>query len=971
MATETNKSVIQVVVDSSQAGVGAGKVAAALGGISAAAVAAAAAIAGITAASIKIADAGDQYKDLETSFKNLSESAGKTASVLLNDLQRATDGAISNAELFKAANKALSLDLDGIGVNFTELSGLVKKYADATGKDAVQSIETFTTAIATGRTTTLAAQGVYVDSEKAVKDYAAAVGTSVKHLTEQEKQAAKAAAMMRALEDTVSKLSDGSRNAGDAAQALNATFANIISTFSAGFAESDNLRQAFDDLNTALKAIDWRSWGTAIADVVGDVVKMVAAVANLASELDLIINIESRTQESFNALASSIANSATSYDNAAEKAAYFAAKADEGRANIAELQSKLAGLQEDLDKTWNPFTQQGYLDKMKEVNDEIDQQEKLVSNNVQIQEALTNKMKELGVEGKKATDNIVGSPGRSGKGLRGAESAAKEAAKAASQLGKDLAYARENAKFEGLERNLARAIESGSKEGFDEARKSAELQFRKIRLQEFADKYKMTLEQATNDARIGELLEMEVNDINLQWGEDFADATASGATAFNDAIAGSIMMFADGVSQSGNDFVGILQSGVGALGSFLGSAEGAAAFGLTAEQGAGYANAAGAALQFGQSAATGNMGVGSGAVQGAAAGAAIGSVVPGVGTAIGAVAGLVVGAVTGIVTDILDNPGNLERVSRQEALAAIKERGPTGQTGYFNLGGTGGGSVMSYKNFNVDHSNPLSSQVISLTNALAGSFGASGKLGEDISGIFANVALGIQDGTRNATNFNEAMVNVLGIMDQLDITAEEAKEGLKETFLNGQLSIEEFGADIQALNLLAQENLVGTGSISDALEIMSNAVGNPRAQLKGLELLFKEMQEVGVNSVAGIGEALVDRLGPEARDVFQALQDRGITNFENLKDRSADEIYFIISQLSKLDDELKAGFDNGIHVTAEASKEAAKGVKEGTDEMVKGLEQVKNAANSAAKAIGNLNNTKVKSPEDINKDLGA
>lgn len=185
---------------------------------------------------------------------------------------------------------------------------------------------------------------------------------------------------------------------------------------------------------------------------------------------------------------------------------------------------------------------------------------------------------------------------------------------------------------------------------------------------------------------------------------------------------------------------------------------------------------------------------------------------------------------------------------------------------------------------------PFKDQAVALASPLSQVLTGGGKLGEDFANIFAQ-AIG------NANNYNEVIINTLSLMGKLGLTAGEAKDQLKELFLDGKVSLDQFAVGVQNLNFIAQEDLVGPNSVADALHALATAVDNPRIQLKALELAFKEMSQLGITKSNDIYQYLMEKFGPGVADVFKALTDAGIDTWEEIKNASVDQLVVIFNAL--------------------------------------------------------------------------
>jgi hypothetical protein len=121
-----------------------GKLAAALGAATLTLGAVTAAYAGL----ITIAERGDAVLDVSSAFEELTAKAGAASDVLLGDLRLATEGAIDNLKLMEIANEGLTKGLKP--EVFAAVAQAAQQYADKTGGDAAQALDTFVTAITKG-----------------------------------------------------------------------------------------------------------------------------------------------------------------------------------------------------------------------------------------------------------------------------------------------------------------------------------------------------------------------------------------------------------------------------------------------------------------------------------------------------------------------------------------------------------------------------------------------------------------------------------------------------------------------------------------------------------------------------------------------------------------------------------------------------------------------------------------------------
>lgn len=306
------------------------------------------------------------------------------------------------------------------------------------------------------------------------------------------------------------------------------------------------------------------------------------------------------------------------------------------------------------------------------------------------------------------------------------------------------------------------------------------------------------------------------------------------------------------------------------------------------------------------------------------AGATIGSYVPIIGTAIGAALGAAVGYVIGSTGG--DIKKAVEREAREKVLNNISENSPLGES--LTFGTVKGNQTLDPKNFNIDQSDPNSAYAVALANPLAQLVSQTdGKLSNDIAAIFANA-------TDEADNYNEVLVNTLALMDGLDLTAQEAKQGLSEAFLNGKISVESFGTDLQTLNVLATESLIGPNSILEALQIIAKNIDgegedSPKIALKGLELEFKALASAGYDSteeIVGYFNSIGD---PEIAAIFQKLGEIGVDSFDDIGNAIAnnpDLVYALYNTILDLNTALGHVDPSGVEQVGAAAKGSTSGV---------------------------------------------
>jgi hypothetical protein len=167
--------------------------------VTGAAAATAAAVVGVTAAVVKLGERGAVVGDVKAAFGDLAAAAGETGDAMLSKLSAGVKGTLSDFDLMKIANTALSAGLLKTSDDAGTLAEGARLLAKRTGGDTSQAFQTLITAMASGRTASLKQLGLFVDNKKAVEDYAEGLGKSVSDLSDFERATALQAGTLDAL----------------------------------------------------------------------------------------------------------------------------------------------------------------------------------------------------------------------------------------------------------------------------------------------------------------------------------------------------------------------------------------------------------------------------------------------------------------------------------------------------------------------------------------------------------------------------------------------------------------------------------------------------------------------------------------------------------------------------------------------------------------------------------------------------
>jgi hypothetical protein len=201
--------------------------------------------------------AGEGELKLDQKFSELSKQAGVFSDVLQNQLRKSVQGLVTDTDLLLTANEAFVL-LGNNARRLPEIVELARKTYAVFGGDVVANTQAITNAIASGQTRSLRQLGLIIDSQKAYKDYADAIGTVVPLLTEQQRQSALLSAVLEKGQDRFRNVSAESGKATDSFQRLKVQTTQLIDQLSILAAKTlgKTFADAADGATSYLKKIE-------------------------------------------------------------------------------------------------------------------------------------------------------------------------------------------------------------------------------------------------------------------------------------------------------------------------------------------------------------------------------------------------------------------------------------------------------------------------------------------------------------------------------------------------------------------------------------------------------------------------------------------------------------------------------------------------------------------------------------------
>ena len=908
-------------------------------------------------------DRAGKVEGLRLGFEKLQSSVDALAGNSLDSLRTATRGLASDFELMQQANQAVLLGVDKGDGQYAKLAESATILAKSVGISVVDGLFAANQAIGKNSFEMLDNLGVTLRVEEAQRLYAERLDKTTKQLTAQEKQQAFSVIATQKIIEKASKLSDVQESAAVAFERAGVSAENLFDKFVTGFSSSSELAEAFGDVADSLDSIDAEKVGRAIADFTGQAIKLynflnplIEKVNQLALEFDFLFDASNLSREE-------IIEGAKNYIT-------WAKSIEQLQKQLDVLNNKRRAAEKETRKLIDDNT--GWFGWLKGgAKKEVEVSQGIVEGYTKAIALLNNAIKNF--DPKKLRDGL-------GDGGRGAQDAAKELKKLTKEYDNlllkletetlkdalDLAIERvDQGDFQRLSAQFEQVTFDGTRKGLEKFVKAGIID------EEAADRAAQLITDRTVTPVIDEFREKQIDaakELADKQKEAFQESVDFFTDIFQNAIDGTTFNLEDTLKRIAVGFAAEMAASLTGGFSIEGGAAGIGqqlASSIVGNLGLGGGGAPGTPQVLNGIPVTGGAGAGifgglGTAALGGLAGLAAGSVIQGGfnvanGGSFGSLNSALLAPVTGGLSFAIDpiadsfGSGKSEEQKLRDALRdALRETGLGQGLEFQGVGGT----LQFNKNVDPVLGNDLASQISPATNLLSALMGG----GDDFGAILANAAAGFSEVGAEAENFNEVLVNTQSLMDSLGVDIDQTKAFIVNSFLDGKVVLSEFGAAIEQVNVLAQDNLIGEGSIDDALRIVAKSIDtSPRVALKGLELALKEASEVGITSMRELGGFLLDKLGPDARDAFNTLADNGINSFEDIHNASADQIFLIFSQLQSFKDDMIGVFN----IAASESEKAIERTGRNISSTFRGLQaEAIRTGETFGSALGDINRFK-------------
>ena len=175
---------------------------------------------------INFASQAARLDQMETAFTSL-QGGTEGANIALEKLREATNGTMSDFDLFQQANNAMVLGITKNSDEMAQLFDKAQRLGAALGVDTVRSIESLVTGLGRQSKLMLDNIGITVDTNKAYEVYANELGKTTKELTDAEKKQAFFNATIKAADKALAPMGEETLTFAQRLERLDASFTNL------------------------------------------------------------------------------------------------------------------------------------------------------------------------------------------------------------------------------------------------------------------------------------------------------------------------------------------------------------------------------------------------------------------------------------------------------------------------------------------------------------------------------------------------------------------------------------------------------------------------------------------------------------------------------------------------------------------------------------------------------------------------
>ena len=175
---------------------------------------------------VKFAKDAAVMDQMEIAFTSLTGGA-ENATFAMEKLRVATDGTMSNFDLFQQANNAMVLGITKNSDEMASMFDMAQRLGKALGVDTRRAVESLVTGIGRQSRLMLDNIGIIVKSEEAYEAHAKKLGKNASNLTDSERKQAFLNATLEAARDKLATVGDEQLTASDSLNKFSASMQNL------------------------------------------------------------------------------------------------------------------------------------------------------------------------------------------------------------------------------------------------------------------------------------------------------------------------------------------------------------------------------------------------------------------------------------------------------------------------------------------------------------------------------------------------------------------------------------------------------------------------------------------------------------------------------------------------------------------------------------------------------------------------
>lgn len=180
---------------------------------------------------------GEQILAINNQFDMLARSAGVVPDKLREGLNKASDGLLGMEAILKSANSML-INMGDSAARLPEVLQLARKVTAVLGGDLQERFSGIVSAIESGNAKALKAQGIIIDADKAMRDYAGRLGLASSELNQAQKQQAILNAALQEGEKKFRDVQTSIQPVHDRIAQIRTDMGDIVDNFKRSVAES-------------------------------------------------------------------------------------------------------------------------------------------------------------------------------------------------------------------------------------------------------------------------------------------------------------------------------------------------------------------------------------------------------------------------------------------------------------------------------------------------------------------------------------------------------------------------------------------------------------------------------------------------------------------------------------------------------------------------------------------------------------